>query len=87
MKSLILTVLVLTFGIMFFFYRRRLRLAIMVTGGLYLVITIGRFVVLREEADRFEQLGLAVGVLAAVWLVTNLVTGLVQRRRQRRARR
>ncbi len=87
MKSLILTAVLLTFGLMFVFYRRRLKLAIMVAGSLYLVLTVARFVVLREEADRFEQLGLAVGVLAAVWLVTNLITALVQRHRQRGARR
>lgn len=79
--------LALTLGIMFFFYRRRLKLAITVAGSLYLAVTIVRFITQRDEFDRFESLGLAVGCLAALWLVTNLVTGLLQRRRQRRVRR
>jgi hypothetical protein len=81
-KSLLLTVAILLFGLMFFFYRRRLRLAVLVTGGLYLGLTAIRLIVLREEVDRFASLGLAIGGMAAVWLVVNLLTGYVQRRRR-----
>ena len=87
MKSLIITVLAIIFGLMFFFYRRRLKLAIMVAGGMYIGLTAVRFIFMREESDRFSELGLALGCLAALWLVTNLVTRLIARRRRGRARR
>jgi hypothetical protein len=86
-KALIFTILVIVFGLMFFFYRRRLKLAVMVAGGLYLGVIVGRFVFLREEVDRFEQLGLTIGALAGVWLVVNVLTELVRRHRARRVRR
>lgn len=87
MKTLAVTVLAISFGLMFFFYRRRLKLAILVTGGLYLALTAARLIILREEVDRFATLGLALGGFAVVWLLTNLATGFLQRRRQRRAQR
>lgn len=87
MKPLVAVALALALGLMFFFYRRRLKLAIMVAGSLYLLITLVRLIVLREDLDRLTLLALALGGLGAVWLATNLVTSLIQRRRQREARR
>ena len=87
MKSVIFTVVALSFGLMFFFYRRRLKLAIMVAGVLFAGLTAVRLFVMREEVDRFAELGLGLAALGAVWLLTNFVTALLQRRRQRRLRR
>ena len=87
MKSVIITALAITFGFMFFFYRRRLKLAIMVAGILFASLTAVRLFVMREEVDRFAELGLGLAALGAVWVLTNLVTALLQRRRQRRLRR
>jgi hypothetical protein len=84
MKSLIITVVALSLGLIFFFYRRRIKLAILVAGSLYVALTIARFIVLREEVDRFMELGLALGGLGVVWLGTNLATRFVEHRRQRR---
>jgi hypothetical protein len=84
MKSIVITALAIGLGLTFFFYRRRLKLAIVVAGGLYLLLTVARLIVLREEVDRFAELGLALGGLGAVWLVTNLATRLLQRRRSSR---
>ena len=87
MKTAIITALALSLGVMFFFYRRRLKLAIMVTGGFYIVLNLVRLAILHEEVDRFASLGVGLAVLALVWLATNVATGLIQRRRARRARR
>ena len=87
MKSLIITVMAIGFGLMFFFYRRRLKLAITVAGVMYIGLTLLRFVFMREEVDRFSELGLVLGSLAALWLVTNLLTRLLERRRRGRVRR
>jgi hypothetical protein len=86
MKSILLTVVVILFGLTFFFYRRRLKLAVLVTGGLYLVVTAVRLFVLREDVDRLTSLGLVVGSLVAVWASVNVVTGLLERRRSRAGR-
>jgi len=85
MKATILTALAVGLGLVFFFYRRRLKVAILVTGGIYLALTLARLIALREEVDRFAELGLVIGVLGAAWLMTNLFTRLLQSRRQRRA--
>jgi hypothetical protein len=87
MKSLIITLVALSLGLIFFFYRRRLKLAILVAGSLYIVLTVIRFIVLREEVDRFMELGLALAGLGAVWLGLNLAIRFVERRRQRSASR
>jgi hypothetical protein len=84
MKSIVITALAIGLGLTFFFYRRRLKLAILVAGGLYLLLTVARLIVLREEVDRFAELGLALGGLGLVWLVTNVATRLLQRRRSSR---
>ena len=81
MKPLIFTALAIGLGLTFLFYRRRLKLAILVAGGLYLTLTLVRFVVLREEVDRFMDLGLALGAFGLVWLITNLVTRWLSKRR------
>jgi hypothetical protein len=86
MKSVLLTVLIILFGLIFFFYRRRLRVALLVSGGLYLVVTAVRLFVLREDVDRLTSLGLVVGSLVAVWAVVNVVTGLLEHRRSRAGR-
>jgi hypothetical protein len=86
MKSILVTVLIILFGLTFFFYRRRLKLAILVTGGLYLGVTAVRLVVLREDVDRMTSLALVVASLAAVWGVVNVITGLLERRRSRAGR-
>ena len=65
---------------------RRLRLAVLVTGGLYLVVTAVRLIVLREDVDRLTSLGLVVGSLVAVWASVNVITGLLERRRSRAGR-
>lgn len=87
MKPVIVTALAIALGLIFFFYRRRLKLAVLVGGGLYLFLTLIRLIVLREDLDRLTLLGLAIGGLGVFWLVANVVTGLIQRRRQRRAQR
>ena len=89
MKSVIFTILVILFTLMFFFYRRRLKLAFMVAGGLYVGLILIRFVLYAQgdEGERFTDLALILGGLGAVWLVTNVITRLMQRHRQRRARR
>jgi hypothetical protein len=85
MKATILTALAVGLGLVFFFYRRRLKAAILVTGGIYLALTLARLIALRDEVDRFAELGLVIGVLGAAWLMTNLFTRLLRSRRQRRA--
>jgi hypothetical protein len=85
MKATILTALAVGLGLVFFFHRRRLKAAILATGGIYLALTLARLIVLRDEVDRFAELGLVIGVLGAAWLTTNLFTHLLQSRRQRRA--
>lgn len=87
MKTLIITSLLLALALVVFFYRRRLRLALLTAGTLYLLSILVRLVLLHEEIDRFSTLGLALVLLGAVWLVTHLVTAAVQRRRQRRLQR
>jgi hypothetical protein len=86
-KSLLILVVAISLGLVFFFYRRRLRLAVLVAGGLYLALTLARFVLLHEERDRFVDLGLALAAMGGIWLLTNLITGLLARRRRRRAER
>jgi hypothetical protein len=73
-----------TLGMMFVFYRRRLKIAVLVCGTLFAVSTAVRLFVMREEVDRFTELGVGLVVLGGVWLLTNVVTGVVQRRRRRR---
>jgi hypothetical protein len=86
-KSALLVAAVLALGLMFFFYRRRLRLAVLVAGGLYAVVTVVRLFFLREDLDRLTTLVLALGSVAALWLAVNLVVSLiVQRRRTRGGR-
>ena len=87
MKQALITVLALAFGLMFLFYRRRLKLAVLVAGGLYGALTLGRLIFMHEEVDRFTQLGLALAAMGGLWLATNLVTGLIERHRRRKARR
>ena len=87
MKQILITAIALAFGLMFLFYRRRLKLAVLVAGGLYAVLTAVRLVVMREEVDRFTQLGLALATMGGLWLATNLLTGLLERRRRGRVRR
>ena len=87
MKQALITALALVFGLMFLFYRRRLKLAVLVAGGLYAVLTAVRLIVMHEEVDRFTQLGIALAAMGGLWLATNLVTGLIEHRRRRRVRR
>ena len=86
-KSVILLTLTILLGIVLFFYRRRLGLALQVAGGLYLASLVVRFILLRDEPDRFAPLAVALGLMTALWLVTDVVTRLVRRRRARRAER
>jgi hypothetical protein len=83
-KSLLITAGAVSLVLIFFFYRRRLRFAVTVAAVLYLTVTAARLLILREESDRMTELGLALGGLGLVWLLTNLVTGLLQKRRRRR---
>jgi len=85
MKATILTALTVGLVLVFFFYRRRLKLAILVAGGIYLGLTLGRFILLRDEGDRFAELAVVIGVLGATWLAMNLLTRLLQSRRRRHA--
>jgi hypothetical protein len=86
-KSALLVAAVLALGLMFFFYRQRLRLAVLVAGGLYAVVTAVRLFFLKEDLDRLTMLVLALGSVAALWLVVNLVVSLIiQRRRARDGR-
>lgn len=87
MKALIITSLLLALALVLFFYRRRLRLAVLTAGVLYLISIAVRLVLLHEEIDRFSTLGLALVLLGAVWLVTHVITAALQRRRQRRVQR
>jgi hypothetical protein len=87
MKAALLMAILLGFGLMVLFYRRRLKLAIMVCGGLYLALIVWRFVLYRDEANRFDDLIIGLGVMAAIWLITNLVTRLLERRRRPRLKR
>ncbi len=87
MKSLLVLVAAISLGLVFFFYRRRLRVAVLVAGGLYLALTLVRFALLHEERDRFVDLGLVLAAMGGIWLLTNLITGLLARRRRRRAER
>jgi hypothetical protein len=87
MKSALLVAAVLALGLMFLFYRHRLRLAVLVAGGLYAVVTAGRLLFLHEDLDRLTTLALALGSVAALWLIVNLAVSLiVQRRRARGGR-
>jgi hypothetical protein len=86
-KSVILLGATIVLGIMLFFYRKRLALALQVAGGLYLLSLVVRFFLLRDEPDRYAPLAVAVGVMTALWLVTDLATRLIRRRRARRAER
>ena len=86
MKSIIITTLALIFGLIFFFYRRRLKLAFQVAGGLYVALTVVRFIFYADDSDRVGDFGLVIAILGAVWLLTNAVTAALERRR-RRARR
>lgn len=85
MKATIITAMAAGLALVFFFYRRRLKAALLVSGGMYLALTVARLIVLRDDVDRFAELGLVIGVLAAIWLLTNLFTRLLQARRQRSA--
>ena len=86
-KSALLVAAVLALGLMFFFYRQRLRLAVLVAGGLYAVVTVVRLFFLHEDLDRLTTLVLALGSVAALWLAVNLVVSLIIQRRQTRGRR
>jgi hypothetical protein len=74
----------ITLGLMFFFYRRRLKVALIVCGVLFAGSTAVRLFIMREEVDRFAELGLGLAVLGGIWLLTNVVTGVLERRRRRR---
>ena len=85
MKSAIIVALALCFGLVVFFYHRRLKLAVLVAGVLAVLLTAVRLVLLRDDVDRVTELGLVLAVMFGVWLVTNLVTHLLQRYRRRQA--
>jgi hypothetical protein len=85
MKATILTAIAVGLALVFVFYRRRLKAALLVSGGMYLALTLARLIVLRDDVDRFAELGLVIGVLAAIWMMMNLFTRLLQARRQRSA--
>jgi hypothetical protein len=84
-KSAILLSATILLGVTLFFYRKRLGLALQVAGGLYIVSLVVRFFLLRDEPDRFAPVAVAVGLMTALWLVTDIVTRLIRRRRARRA--
>lgn len=84
MKWAFFTAMALTLALTFFFYRRRLKLAVLVCGSLFAASTVVRLFIMREEVDRFAELGLGLAVLGGVWLLTNLFTAVLQRRRRRR---
>lgn len=70
-------------GLALYLARRRLRLALLVGGGLYVAITLARFLTAASDPERFDELALAFGGFAAVWLVLWGVTRLQARRRAR----
>jgi hypothetical protein len=72
---------IMALSLIFFFYRRRLRLALLVGGGLYIGLTALRLLWLHEEVDRLTELALAIGLLGGLWLTVNLIVTLVQRYR------
>lgn len=86
MKWVFFSTLAITLALTFFFYRRRLKIAIIVCGVLLAASTAVRLFVMREEVDRFAELGIGLVILGGVWLITNLVTAALQRRRRRRLR-
>lgn len=84
MKWVLFTSMAILLVMTFFFYRRRLKVALVVCGVLFAISTAIRLFIMREEVDRFAELGLGLAVLGGVWLLTNVVTGVLERRRRRR---
>lgn len=86
-KSAIFVAVAIMLGVMFFFYRRRLKLALVVGGCAFGVLTAVRLVLLRDEVDRLTSLALVVAAMVLIWLLVNVVTETLARRRRARARR
>ena len=87
MKQLLVTALVVLLGLMFLFYRQRLKWAVLLVGAAYIAVLIVRLVVAADDPDRLQDLAAAVGALAVAWLAVWVSTRLIERQRARRARR
>jgi hypothetical protein len=81
MKSLVYVVAAVLLLIMLIFYRKRLKLAVLVSGSMYLALIVFRLITRADDTDRFAEIGLALLVLAAAWVAVWLSTRLIEKRR------
>ncbi|MCC7104541.1 MAG: hypothetical protein IT307_05310 [Chloroflexi bacterium] len=81
MKSLVYLVAAVLLLIMLIFYRKRLKVAVLLGGGVYLGLIVIRMATKADDPDRFAEIGLALLLLGLVWLVVWLSTRLIERRR------
>lgn len=77
-----------TVGLGLYLARRRLKLALLIGGGTYAVLTLGRLLFALDEPNRLAELAFALGGFVAVWVIVWAITrragaGTSRRRRAR----
>lgn len=85
MKSTIFLAATILLVIALIFYRRRLKLAVLVAGGMYLAVIASRLLFGSDDPDRFQDLAIALGGLALAWGAVWGVTRVIERRRASRS--
>jgi hypothetical protein len=71
-------------GLLIWKRRKRVGLALRVGIGLYMLLMLTRLVQMRDESDQLIVMGLGIGALLALWLLTRALVALVDQLRERR---
>lgn len=84
MKTALTLALIMLLAGLLWKRRQRVGLALKVGAGMYGLLMVVRLFDMRDDSEQLVNLGIALGVLIAVWVLTRGVSAVIDRQRERR---